>query len=335
MRSSSPARKTVRSPPPESPAQPRRSAVDVGPGREIIERPLVLGREDAGPGRPRAEEALGDDVLVVARERVVRHDLRLGFGALLLQVLLDHGRASRPRGPAGCRTERRRGRARHTRASPARWPMRLRRSSSPGAPSSSGADRSLDAGDLARPEVLVAAVIVQREDAGEPPLALRRLEEQGLGGRAVGKLPLQVLDRDAVVLELVLELGLGGPAGRRLQEIEREAPPWLRVSRLRGPQTWGFGTRARPGPSGTSEAAHGPYAPSMFGSIEERPPVAKRVSGPPAPPGPDQVGIERGVARQAAHGPGRLDPRGACEASRCTVSKGASVGARASSTSAR
>ena len=53
--------------------------VDVGRGREVVERPLVLGREDAGPGRPRAEEALGHDVLVLDGELVVRLDLGLGL----------------------------------------------------------------------------------------------------------------------------------------------------------------------------------------------------------------------------------------------------------------
>ena len=85
----------MRRPPPESPAQPTRVGIDVGPGAEDVEGALVLPREDARPGRPGGEEALGHEVLVVAGELVVGLDLLLGLGVDLLAVPAEDRPAGR------------------------------------------------------------------------------------------------------------------------------------------------------------------------------------------------------------------------------------------------
>ena len=71
MRSSSPPRKTVRMPPPERPAAADAGGIDIGPGAEHVEGPLVLDDIDAGPGGAGAEQALFHDVLVRGGEGVV------------------------------------------------------------------------------------------------------------------------------------------------------------------------------------------------------------------------------------------------------------------------
>ena len=52
------------------------------------------------------------------------------------------------------------------------------------------------AGDFAEAEVLVAAMIMQGDDGGQLAFGADGLEQDRLSGRAVGQLPLQVLDRE-------------------------------------------------------------------------------------------------------------------------------------------
>ena len=58
----------MRRPPPERPRAADAGRVDVVARAQVVERALVFGREDARPGRPGAEEALGHQVLVLGGE---------------------------------------------------------------------------------------------------------------------------------------------------------------------------------------------------------------------------------------------------------------------------
>src|ERR1700722_11971355 len=76
--------------------------------------------------------------------------------------------------------------------------------------------------DFAQPEVLVAAMVVEAKDARQLTAGASGLKQERLGGRAKRQLPLQVVDREAIELQSMLQHGDGssGWAGRfdRLQE---------------------------------------------------------------------------------------------------------------------
>ena len=109
-------------------------------------------------------------------------------------------------------------------------------------------------------------MVVQAEHGGQPALGAGGLEEVGLGGRAVGELPGQVLDVQTVVLELVLDLGPGNPAAVGLEQAVLEPLPGLGspAVEVAGLEP-GLRNESRAGPSPASPAAQGPYAPIMLG----------------------------------------------------------------------
>src|SRR5262249_2273447 len=91
-----------------------------------------------------------------------------------------------------------------------------------------------DLSNLAGSEELVPAVVVEREHRGQRTLGILRFEEVRLGRRSVGQLPLQVLDVEAVVVELVLKLRAWDSPGIVLEQILvaprlRQASPRLEV----------------------------------------------------------------------------------------------------------
>ena len=82
-----------------------------------------------------------------------------------------------------------------------------------------------DLGDLAPAEILVAAMIVQPEHRGEPPVRAGRLQNDGLRRRPVRELPAQVLDVQPVVDELMLKLRLRDRAGVGLHQAATKPRP--------------------------------------------------------------------------------------------------------------
>jgi hypothetical protein len=74
------------------------------------------------------------------------------------------------------------------------------------------------AGDLARAEVFVAAVVVKGEDGGQSASGARGFEEERLGGRTVRQLPGEVLDSQAVEIDVMLDGCIRRAAGFGLQQ---------------------------------------------------------------------------------------------------------------------
>ena len=111
-------------------------------------------------------------------------------------------------------------------------------------------------GNLAGAEILVAPMIVQRKHAGERPLRSPRLEKPSLRRGTVRKLPGKMLDVQAVVLELMLDLGRRDTSGIRPEQAVADAcpcdrPPGVEVGESRIPERESRGTlpheRSRPG----------------------------------------------------------------------------------------
>ena len=87
-------------------------------------------------------------------------------------------------------------------------------------------------GDLAPAKILVAAMIVQRQHGGESAPGVGRFQEHGLCWRPVRKLPCQMLDVQAVIDELVLNLAPGTRARVRAGAGNRAAAPRLGPPRV-------------------------------------------------------------------------------------------------------
>ena len=103
-------------------------------------------------------------------------------------------------------------------------------------------------------------MVVQAEDGGQPALRAGRLQEDGLGRRPVGELPAQVLDVQAVVDELMLDLGLRDAARSAAAAGNRAAAAAPGRARRRSSPAGTGASRndSRAGPSPTKPAAQGP-----------------------------------------------------------------------------
>ena len=121
-------------------------------------------------------------------------------------------------------------------------------------------------GDLPQAEVLVAAVIVQPDDARQLARRSDRLQHQRFRRRSIRQLPLQMFDRQSVELELVLNHRYRRCRAARSHQRFTESracdgPPGIDVLKHRLPE------RRACGGSCIDCAAQSPYAPSMFGCM--------------------------------------------------------------------
>lgn len=191
--------------------------VDVGAAGEVVGGAFVVGGEDAGPGEAGAEEAFGDFVFVAGGELVVAFDLVGVFGVDFAEVAAE-GRGDVAEADAAA--------AEGEGVVDEDGVTAFGELVGPGEAAvvmvlvvdHERMGTVTGFGDFAEAEVLVAAVVVEADDAGEFAFGAAGFEEEGLGGRSVGELPLEFLDGEAVVVELALDGDVGGRAGGGLEE---------------------------------------------------------------------------------------------------------------------
>ena len=173
-------------------------SVDVAPAAQVVEGALILGEEDAGPGGAGAEEGLGDHGLLFGGPGVVLGYFPRACGIFFSQaveqdighvvvadcaaaeeeeVVDEHGVAAAGDfvGPAHVAVV---------------FALML---------GDEGVAAAGQADDFALAEVFAAPVVVQGEHGREFAPGLFGFEEDGLGGRAVGELPGEFFDVQAVV----------------------------------------------------------------------------------------------------------------------------------------
>ena len=205
-----------------------------------------------------AKKALRHQAFVAIGEAVVGGDLFLRLGVFFLEILANHvGQVPAQRD--GWQMQMHRAPGRQTHVWRARRPSSGRRNNLGDALSSSGAARRLDWAFFASRNTCC------RRDSQSPSTraAARRtlrLQKNCLGGRAVGKLPAQVLDVQTVVVELMLKLSLrAGPGGRLKQAFVQSLPgPNTPGVEFRRREHWRCERTASPGLSPTKPAAQGP-----------------------------------------------------------------------------
>jgi hypothetical protein len=92
-------------------------------------------------------------------------------------------------------------------------------------------ERVAQLGDLAPAKIFVPAVVVQSEDGREPTRRAGRFQKHGFGGRPGWELPGEVLDVQAIVNELMLNLGFGRTSEIGLKQAVLEALSCKRLPR--------------------------------------------------------------------------------------------------------
>src|SRR5262249_33881595 len=156
------------------------------------------GCEDAWPGCPGTEEALGHLVLMVGGKLMVRLDLLFRLGVDLLQLLAKDPGYVANADPAAGEGER----VVHEHGEPPLGQL-VGPADSPVVVLVVGLHHRMELiaelRDLPPAEILLSTMVMEPQHGGEPPARAGRLEEDGLRGRPVRELPAQVLDMQSVV----------------------------------------------------------------------------------------------------------------------------------------